>query len=156
MQTNIGEFMLCKHFNININKLKKYLYLLYIYQIFLWKINGQVTKCEYRTWTTICVPLLTFKTKQIHVCLALFPLCIISDWKYLSDRSVNKTLNSLIRDQYDCFVIQERSLQNYLSHLFSPFLTCPHKTCWQTSVFVNCIGSIDSLPCDIWGDLSSI
>lgn len=58
---------------------------------------------------------------------------------------------SLIRDQYDCFVIQERYLQNYLSHLFSPFLTCPHKTCWQTSVFVNCIGSIDSLPCDIWG-----
>lgn len=58
---------------------------------------------------------------------------------------------SLIRDQYDCFVIQERSLQNYLSHLFSPFLTCPHKNCWQTSVFANCLGSIDSLPCDIWG-----
>lgn len=58
---------------------------------------------------------------------------------------------SLIRDQYDCFVIQERSLQNYLSHLFSPLLACLHKNCWQKSVFVNYLCSIDSLLCDIWG-----
>lgn len=44
------------------------------------------------TWTTICVPLLTLKTKQIHVCSALSPPVNISGRKYLSDRSVNKTL----------------------------------------------------------------